>query len=300
MKEQIDRFLKYLETQRGASYHTLRSYKSDLKEFEEFLRENWNIKDVRDVSRKAIRDFLGSFSRYGYDKRSISRKLSTIKSFFKFLKKENMVEINPTIGIKAPKLELKLPSFLTEKAIEKLMELPYKRDFFGLRDKAILEMLYGTGIRASELIGLNLSDIDMLEEVIRVRGKGGKERILPLPEMAKRALNEYLQLRKPSLSKGFLLKYEDGPLLLSKRKTRLTTRSLYRIVKKYLEKVAELTHMSPHTLRHTFATHLLNKGCDLKTVQELLGHSSISTTQIYTHVTPERLKKIYTQAHPRA
>ncbi|HID94041.1 MAG TPA: tyrosine recombinase XerC [bacterium (Candidatus Stahlbacteria)] len=300
MKEQIDRFLKYLEAQRGASYHTLRSYKSDLKEFEEFLRENWNIKDVRDVGRKAIRDFLGSFTRYGYDKRSISRKLSTLKSFFKFLKKENIVEINPTIGIKAPKPELKLPSFLTEKAIEELMELPYKKDFLGLRDKAILEMLYGTGMRASELIGLNLSDIDILEEVIRVRGKGGKERILPLPEMAKKALKEYLQLRKPSLVKGFLLKCEDGPLLLSKRKTRLTTRSLIRIVKKYLGRVAELTQMSPHTLRHTFATHLLDKGCDLKTVQELLGHSSISTTQIYTHITPERLKKIYTQAHPRA
>jgi len=300
MKEEIERFLKYLEAQRGASYHTLRSYKSDLKEFVEFLEDKPDIKDVRDVGRKSIRNFLAAFTRYGQGKRSIARKLSTLKSFFKFLKKENIVEINPTIGIKAPKLDLKLPSFLTEKAISELMELPYKEDFFGLRDKAILEMLYGTGMRASELIGLNLSDIDILEEVIRVRGKGGKERILPLPEMAKRALKEYLQLRKPSLSKGYLLKYEDGPLLLSKRKTRLTTRSLVRIVKKYLSRVAELTQMSPHTLRHTFATHLLDKGCDLRTIQELLGHASISTTQIYTHITSERLKKIYTQAHPRA
>lgn len=300
MKEEIDRFLKYLEAQRGASYHTIRSYGCDLKEFEEFLRENLDIKDVRNVGREAIRRFLGSFTKYGYDKRSISRKLSTLKSFFKFLKKENIIGINPTEGMKAPKLDLKLPSFLTEKATEELMNLPYKKDFFGLRDKTILEMLYGTGMRASELIGLNLSDIDMLEEVIRVRGKGGKERILPLPEMAKRALKEYLELRKPSLAKGYLLKYEDGPLLLSKRKVRLTTRSLCRIVKKYLSRVAELTQMSPHTLRHTFATHLLDKGCDLRTVQELLGHASISTTQIYTHITPERLKKIYTQAHPRA
>jgi len=300
MKQKIERFLKYLEAQRGASYHTIRSYETDLGQFKEFLRENYKIKDVRNIGREEISEFIEAFARYGQKKRSIARKLSTFKSFFKYLKKENIIEVDPTEGMKAPKLDSKLPSFLTEKAVTELMQLPYAEDFFGFRDKAILEMLYGTGMRASELIGLNLSDIDILEELIRVRGKGGKERILPLPDMAKRALNEYLELRKPSLAKGYLLSYDDGPLLLSKRKTRLTRRSLVRIVKKYISRVAELSQMSPHTLRHTFATHLLDKGCDLRTVQELLGHASISTTQIYTHITPERLKKIYTQAHPRA
>jgi tyrosine recombinase XerC len=300
MKEEIERFLKYLEAQRGASYHTIRSYRTDLKQFVEILRDEQDITDVRYVGRDAIRDFLGFLTRHGQQRRSIARKLSTLKSFFKFLKKHHIIETNPTEGMKSPKLDLKLPSFLTRRAIEELMDLPYKEDFFGLRDKAIMEMLYGTGMRASELIGLNLSDIDMLEEVIKVRGKGGKERILPLPEKAKIALKEYLELRKPSLARGYLLSYDDGPLLLSKLKTRLTRRSLVRIVKKYISKVAELSQMSPHTLRHTFATHLLDKGCDLRTVQELLGHASISTTQIYTHITPERLKKIYTQAHPRA
>jgi tyrosine recombinase XerC len=280
-----ERFLSFLKSERGVSEHTLRAYRNDLTEFADWLEEFPKITNIRRISRRNVRDFLGSLARYGYERSSISRKISSLKSFFKFLLRENIVEINPTLDIKYPKPKRKLPSFLSIEEVNQLLD-----DNLSKRDRAIIELIYGTGMRASETCSLNTKDVDFVNETVRVAGKGGKERILPLTRKAKDAIRDYLS---PTRDKNM-------PLFLNKFGKRLSQRSLQRIVKKYIRAVADLTHSSPHTLRHTFATHLLDRGCDLRTVQELLGHSSISTTQIYTHITPERLKRIYRQAHPRA
>lgn len=290
MAEWTKRFLSFLETEKDASPHTIRAYSVDLEEFKDFIGQNYGVEDVKAIGRKHIRDFIGSLSRYGYDSSSIARKFSCLKSFFKFLEMKKMIDRNPSFGLSYPKKGRKLPSFLTKQAAEKLMELISPTDEFSARDRAILELLYGTGIRASELHGLNRDDIDFFNETIKVKGKGGKERILSLPSKAKESLLDYLKRRKE----------KNEALFLNKNGGRLSQRSLQRIVGKYIRKVADLTRMSPHTLRHTFATHLLDSGCDLRTVQELLGHSSIATTQVYTHITPERMKEVYKQAHPRA
>jgi len=281
----VNRFLYSLKNERDVSEHTLRAYRNDLTEFADWLGEFAKITNVRRISRRNVRDFLGSLARYGYERSSISRKTSSLKSFFKFLVRENIVNINPAVDIKYPKLKRKLPSFLSIEEMNKLLD-----DNLSKRDRVIIELIYGTGMRASEICSLNTKDVDFANETVRVMGKGRKERILPLTRKAKDAIRDYLS---PSRNK-------NTSLLLNKFGKRLSQRSLQRIVGKYIRAVADVTHSSPHTLRHTFATHLLDRGCDLRTVQELLGHSSISTTQIYTHITPERLKKIYKQAHPRA
>ncbi|PIP13575.1 MAG: tyrosine recombinase XerC [bacterium (Candidatus Stahlbacteria) CG23_combo_of_CG06-09_8_20_14_all_40_9] len=281
----VNRFLYSLKNERDISEHTLRAYRNDLTEFADWLGEFAKITNVRRISRRNVRDFLGSLARYGYERSSISRKTSSLKSFFKFLVRENIVNINPALDIKYPKSKRKLPSFLSIEEMNKLLD-----DNLSKRDRVIIELIYGTGMRASEICSLNTKDVDFANETVRVMGKGRKERILPLTRKAKDAIRDYLS---PSRNK-------NTSLLLNKFGKRLSQRSLQRIVGKYIRAVADVTHSSPHTLRHTFATHLLDRGCDLRTVQELLGHSSISTTQIYTHITPERLKKIYKQAHPRA
>ncbi len=281
MKEEIEKFIEHLELE-GNSPHTIRNYQIDLKELAEFLKQ----KPVSQISKRDIRDWLGSLMRWEYDRSSISRKLSALRSFFKFLFEKKIIEQNPCLDLHAPKLEHKIPSFLTERDTEKLFNLKG----LSLRDRTILEVLYGTGIRASELTSLNLENINFMNETIKVLGKRSRERIMPLTKRALSSLQQYLNERGT----------HEGPLFLNKYKKRLSERSLYRIVNRHIRMIADLTRMSPHTLRHTFATHLLDHGCDLRTVQELLGHRSISSTQIYTHITPERLKEIYTQAHPRA
>jgi integrase/recombinase XerC len=284
VNQEIAKFIDSLESA-GSSPHTIRNYGIDLKELADFLHS----KPISRVSKRDLRDFLGSLMRWGYDRSSISRKLSSTRSFFKFLKARGIIEHNPTASLSAPKLDHKLPSFLTQDAAEKLMNL---RDLCA-RDRAILELLYGAGIRASELTGLNIGNVNYIDETIKVLGKRGRERIIPLTGSSQTALKEYLLERGSPQDRSL-------PLFLNKYKERLSQRSLQRIVNKHIRKVAELARMSPHTLRHTFATHLLEKGCDLRTVQELLGHRSIASTQIYTHLTPEKLKKAYLQAHPRA
>lgn len=283
MKAEIAQFIDYLQIE-GMSAHTIRNYRIDLEELADFLK----YKAVEKVGKRDLRDFLSTLIRWGYDRSSISRKLSSVRSFFKFLKSRKLVTQNPTLELSAPKLEHKLPSFLTQPTAEKLMNLQE----LSPRDKAILELLYGTGIRASELVGLNIGSVNFIDETIKVLGKRRRERIIPLTRKANMALKEYLRGRDIS--------HVSMPLFLNKAKGRLSQRSLQRIVNKHIRKVAELTRRSPHTLRHTFATHLLEKGADLRAVQELLGHHSIISTQIYTHLTPEKLKKVYTQAHPRA
>ena len=284
ISELREKFLSWLGNVKNASMHTLRSYRNDLSEFEDWLKEYMKITDIESVTRRNVRDFLGSLGKYGYERSSISRKTSSLKSFFKFLVKEGITERNPAIDIKYPKPKRKLPSFLSPEQMERILDGNLSK-----RDRAIIELLYGTGMRASELCSLNVRDIDFPNETVRVKGKGDKERILPLTRKAGSAMKDYACTR-----------IKDSPLFLNRFAKRLSQRGLQRIVGKYIRTVAEVTKSSPHTIRHTFATHLLDAGCDLRTIQELLGHSSISTTQIYTHITPERLKKIYKQAHPRA
>ena len=283
----IDNFLKYMQN-RNMSPHTIRSYKVDLLEFSEFLKTNYGVEHPSRVNVDHIRNFVASLVRHGYEKRSINRKLSAIRSFYRYLNRYGIVDIQPATAVRSFKLPRKLPTFLTEAEMERLFELTD----LSLRDRTILELLYGTGMRASELCNLKLHDIDWEREIIRVHGKGGKQREIPLTCTALRWLREYVRT-------GDKIKMDELGLFLSRKGTPITTRTLQRIVKKHLMKVSHKTGISPHTLRHTYATHLLNRGCDLRTVQLLLGHRSIASTQIYTHLTLKELKKIHEITHPR-
>lgn len=289
MDKIIDNYIEEL-TRRRFSDFTVKSYKTDLEEFYSFLRKSGK-KNFFEIDRKDIRSFMGELLSYGYKKTSVSRKLSAIKSFYKFLERNKIIKGNPSVSVKTPKSEMCIPSFLSEEEVMKMLDFSPQEKELDIRNKAILELLYATGIRASELVNLDLSMFDMKSKLLRVYGKGKKERILPVAKAAFEALNTYI-----SKSRG----YTEGALFLSKSRKRLTQRDLQRIVKKAIVKVATLNQMSPHTMRHTFATHLLNRGANLRAVQELLGHESLSTTQIYTHVSIEKLKEEYKKTHPRA
>uniref|UniRef100_A0A7C4Y6B1 Tyrosine recombinase XerC n=1 Tax=candidate division WOR-3 bacterium TaxID=2052148 RepID=A0A7C4Y6B1_UNCW3 len=280
-------FLEYLISKNVSDY-TLKSYENDISQFINFLKEN-GIKDIEEVKVKDIRNFLSYLIDNGYTTTSCSRKLSSIKSYMKFLKRTGRIRTNPTISIKSPRKKRKTPSFLTEREIEELFALLPRNNLLDIRNLAIFELLYGSGLRASELVNLKLSDINFYNETVSVFGKRKKYRIIPLTKKSIESLKDYLKYRGN----------EEGYLFLSKSGKRLTQRDLQRIVNRFISQVTTLTRMSPHTLRHTFATHLLTRGADLRAVQELLGHSSLSTTQIYTHYTIEKLKEIYKKAHPR-
>ncbi len=295
IKEGFQQFLEYLKVEKHFSNCTFRSYRSDLIQFIDFLETKCSVFDIENVNFGHIRIFIGSLMRGGFKKSSTERKLAAIKSFFSFLTKRSYIKNNPAKLVKSPRKEKKVPSFLSQSEAEGLMDLPSGDKPIYIRNKAILELLYGTGIRASELCQLDVGSINIPRGTVIVKGKGGKERILPLGEMVLLALETYMKARK-KLNKD----REEKALFLNKNGGRLSTRSLQRIVNSYIKQVANLTRSSPHTLRHTFATHLLERGADIRSVQELLGHSSLSTTQIYTHITVNRLKKVYMKAHPRA
>lgn len=282
----IERFLSYLGEERNYSAHTIRGYRVDLSQFLDLLKDRG--KGLETVTRSDVRDFLGALLRYGYDPRSAGRKLSAVKSFYRFLCRQGVIRVTPARDVRTPRAGRRLPQFLTQSEVEAALMIEGD-DPISRRDRAILEVLYGEGLRASELVGLNLSDIDMEEGTVRVRGKGRKERILPLGRMARFALEEYLAGRR-----------EGEAVFVNRRGQRLTVRSIQRIVRRRLLQVAHAAGTNPHILRHSFATHLLERGADLRAVQELLGHSSLSTTQIYTHTTPEFIKRVYEKAHPRA
>lgn len=300
MKEEIQQFIRHLRLERNLSEHTARSYKKDLTQLDSFLSRQRGEGEVvpRHVDRVGIRHFLGALKREGYSKRSLARKLAAIRSFFKYLCREGIVSANPAGHVSTPRLEQRLPTVLDEDQAFRVMELPQGRHVLALRNRAILELLYGAGIRLAELVDLNLSSIDLVGETVKIRGKGRRERLVPLGRHAWRALKGYLNRRKELLDES----EEDrhGPLFLNYRGTRLSARSVQRLVTAYLAQVSEASSLGPHTLRHTFATHLLDRGADMQAVRELLGHASLSTTQMYTHVTTERLKKVYRRAHPRA
>lgn len=292
MDHYIEAFLDFLKTEKNASPHTVKNYAVDLKEFAAFLGE----RRLRQLTYLEIRSYLACLKSKNYSKSSIARKLACMRSFFKYLARENHLDTNPAAGISTPRREKKLPQFLDAEEIVKLLEAPMKNSWEGKRDSSILETLYSSGLRVSELVGLNQEDVDFFSGLVRIRGKGKKERIVPLGQMALNALKSYLDERSPREPNSGI----KTPLYRNRFGGRITDRSVRRMIGKYTRRVMLGKNVSPHTLRHSFATHMLDRGADLRSVQELLGHENLSTTQIYTHVTTKRLKEAYDTAHPRA
>ncbi len=290
MKRFIWKFMNYLEVERNYSRHTLRSYRSDLLELASFLKD----RRPGEVTHVDLRLFMANLKKRNCSRRTIVRKIAAVKSFFKFLVREKLVMANPADSVFTPKLDKRLPEFLDQAKILELITAPVKDDITGLRDRAILEVLYSTGIRVSELAGLDNADVDLVSGVIKVRGKGKKERIALLGEEAQRAVRDYLRKRQAAGKGG------QKMLFLNKRGGRLSDRGVRRLVDKYVRQCSMEKKISPHSIRHSFATHMLNNGADLRSVQELLGHKNLSTTQIYTHLDTRRLREVYAKAHPRA
>ncbi|MDP8246599.1 MAG: tyrosine recombinase XerC [Candidatus Tritonobacter lacicola] len=295
MQKEVHKFLQYLEHEKNCSPHTLESYSRDLRQFRDYLREY--ARGGREISPGEIgisilRSYLGRMKMAEYSRATIARKMSVLRSFFRFLVREEILEANPMAGIVTPKQEKNLPRFLGVEEMDRLLSAPPEDTLLGLRDRAIMEVLYGGGIRVSELVSLNVRDVDPIGEVVKVRGKGKKERLSPIGLRAVNALMEYMKYLKE--------KKRGDPLFISGRGRRLGRDDVRLIFDRYLKKAALGGRVSPHVIRHSFATHLLDAGADLRSVQELLGHESISTTQRYTHVTTERLKRAYEKSHPRA
>jgi tyrosine recombinase XerC len=301
MEEQIQSYLDYIRRERRYSEHTVVSYRDDLRQFREFLAKHYEgaVVELNKIDHLTIRLYLGELVERKFSKKSIARKLSTVRSLFKYLVRNKRVTQNPTINVVSPRLPRKLPVFLDEPAIDTMMTLPDVNTVEGLRDKFILEFLYGSGIRLSELIQLDLGDIDLSHNTFKVLGKGRKHRVIPLGRKAKESFIAYCAQRHTLLGEHTPEK-DRAAVLLTVHGKRMYPKGVYLIVKKYISTVSELEQKSPHILRHTFATHLLNRGADLRAVKELLGHESLSTTQLYTHVTVDRLKRIYRQAHPKS
>jgi tyrosine recombinase XerC len=282
----VEKFLLYLEVERNYSPHTLLNYHLDLREFLDFLGDT----SVEKVEYLHFRKFLAQLHERHYRPRTLARKLSSLRSFFRFLHQEGHIAQNPALLLITPRLDKPLPHFLSEGEMTKLLEFPSTEQVADQRDRAILETLYSSGIRVSELTGLNVEDVDFISNILRVMGKGKKERLVPVGEKALTEIRRYLDGRS----------FQQRALFLNKSGGRLTDRSIRNIINKHIKATSILMHVSPHMVRHSFATHLLNRGADLRAVQELLGHKNLSTTQIYTHVTMEKLKNVYDQAHPRA
>ncbi len=290
MKRFIDKFAKYLEVERNYSEHTLRGYQADLKELSSFFED----KDPKKITHLDLRRFLAELKQRNLAKRTVVRKLGAIRSFFRFLSKEKYITSNPADSIFTPKADKRLPEFLDADKTVQLITSPDTDSVSGLRDRAMLEVLYSTGIRVSELVGISLEDMDLISGTVKVRGKGKKERMALLGREAQGAVRRYLDERKDT-SGGVTV-----PLFMNKAGTRITDRSVRRIIDKYVRKCSIEQSISPHSIRHSFATHLLNNGADLRSVQELLGHKNLSTTQIYTHLSSQKIKDMYSKAHPRA
>lgn len=293
------RFLEHLRNERNYSLHTITSYSSDIRNFIEFMERHsegsrWSLRDVDHIT---IRLFLGDLLDQGHAKKSIARSLATLKSFFRYLHRTHILPHNPAVNVVTPRLGRSLPQYLDEDSASALMDQPDRSTPVGARDAAILEMFYSTGIRLSELIDLRLDDVDFSASTVKVTGKGAKQRIVPFGRRAAQALHHYLAVRKELGKKGSDLLPVNVFVSVSGKK--MNPRSVYGLVRTYISKVSEVQKKSPHILRHSFATHLLNRGADLRAVKELLGHESLSTTQVYTHVSIDRLKKVYAQAHPK-
>jgi integrase/recombinase XerC len=296
MHQEVYQFLRYLDVERNASDLTIKSYREDLIDMADFITDQGRTTRLpRDIAPNDLRSYVTALHEAGYAKSSISRKLASLRSFFKFAQRQQMVDNNPAKPLRNPRGTRKLPHFLTNEEILSLLNAPNKESEMGRRDLAILEVTYSAGLRVSELVGMNDRDIDFTDGTIRIRGKGRKERIGQLGSHAKKALLEYFQMRRPSPNGT-----KEPATFRNKFGGRLTSRSVARMLEKYIKERGLDTRTSPHTLRHSFATHLLNGGADIRSVQELLGHKSLVTTQIYTHVSTANIKAAYDKAHPRA
>lgn len=291
---EINSFLSYLETEKRYSKHTVLSYNTDLDQFFDFIAQNDNsLTNISEINYQHIRTWITELIEQKISSRSVNRKLSALKSFFKFNIRKNLIQVNPLSKITGPKTSKRLPVFVDEHQMNHLFnEIKFDDDFFGMRDKLILDLFYQTGIRRSELVHLKESDIDFFNSTIKVLGKRNKERIIPISLLLKRNLKSYIEVKEEQNLKNSMLLVNDKGSVLNEQ-------FIYKTVKKYLAQVTTINKKSPHVLRHTFATHLLNNGADIKAVKDLLGHSNLSATQVYTHNTIEKLKKTYKQAHPR-
>jgi integrase/recombinase XerC len=323
----VEQFLNYLKYEKRFSEHTAKCYGADLAQFGEFLlganerdgatMEGMSSDHHHDGAATAVamqteqrvdqlllstdandaRAYLAYLNERAYSKATIARKLATLRSFYKYLVKTNRCVSNPLSAVRTPKQDKKLPRFLEYEEVKRLLETPPLETWLGARDRAILETLYSTGIRVSELVALNMDDVDFLGEVLHIRGKGKKERITPISSSALQAIQHYMEFRNKRAQSNS--NFDSRVLFVNKHGHRLSTRSVRRKMDKYLMMAGLDPAISPHTLRHSFATHMLNNGADLRSVQELLGHQSLSTTQVYTHLTTKKLKEVYDSAHPR-
>ena len=288
MEKEIEKFIEYLIIEKKYSKNTVSSYEKDLKKFSNNLKN----KKINEITRKDIQNYLKDLNK-DHNPRSTSRNISTLKSFYKYLKINKIVKVNPMDQINNPKTKKALPKVLSEEEINDLLDIELKTNF-DYRNKAMLELMYSSGLRVSELINLNVNDIDLENDTVKIFGKGSKERIIPLNDFAKEALREYIMVHRKELFKHG----ENNYLFLNNHGNKMTRQGFFKILKKIAQEKNIKTDFSPHTLRHSFATHLLKYGADLRSIQELLGHSDISSTQIYTHVTNEKLENDYKEYHP--
>ncbi|MCK5226117.1 MAG: tyrosine recombinase XerC [Planctomycetes bacterium] len=328
----VQGFLSYLNFEKRFSVHTAKCYGADLTQFGQFLLSSNNESQSKDIAYSVdgdsdgtataalatqtqttsatdvdqllllvdvntVRSYLAHLNDKQYSKTTMARKLATLRSFYKFLVKRNQINTNPVLSIRTPKQEKKLPRFLEYEEIKRLLDTPPIDNWLGARDRAIMETLYSTGIRVSELVALNMDDVDFLGEVVHVRGKGKKERISPIGTSALQVIQHYMEFKSKRIQSNS--NFDAKVLFVNKHGRRLSTRSVRRKMDKYLKMAGLDPAISPHTLRHSFATHMLNNGADLRSVQELLGHQSLSTTQVYTHLTTKKIKEVYENAHPR-
>jgi integrase/recombinase XerC len=298
MQNSITRFLQYLRVERNASDLTIKSYREDLEHLVGYLTETGgDCPEPGAITTLDLRGYVASLHDADYAKTTIARRLASIRSFFRFGQREGWVAANPAKPLRTPRKPRDLPHFLSSDDLVRLLESPPANQPFGLRDRAMLETMYSAGLRVSELVGINDDDLDRAAGIVRVRGKGRKERLAPLGSYAQKAIGRWMEKRKVA---GGLVRDARRPVFTNKFGKRLTTRSVGRLLEKYLKQTGLDRRTTPHTLRHSFATHLLDRGADIRSVQELLGHKSLATTQIYTHLSTAGLRKAYEKAHPRA
>lgn len=305
MQKHIDNFMRHLKYERNLSEHTLRNYESDLTQFYDHVaprgeKGRRRQVDLRAIDNLTIRDFMATLYERNKKRSSIHRKVAALRTFFRFLCREGVLEVNPAQLVASPRVERKLPNHLSIQEMIRFIEMPDIQTVLGKRDRAMLELLYASGVRVSELVGLNLIDIDFPNQTLRVKGKGRKERIVPFGVHAKAAIEAYLGVRGELLVEAAPEDVDPLAVFINYQGTRITTRSVGRMVDKYASMCADIHHISPHSLRHSFATHLLDAGADLRTIQELLGHARLSSTQVYTHVSMDKLMEVYDKAHPKA
>jgi len=294
-EQQLETFIDAIWMERGLSENTLSAYRADLSGFAKWLYANQNKTDLVDVERSQILDYLTYRVKLGTKSRSAARLLSSIKRYYQYCVREQLLKEDPSDRIDAPKLGRTLPKFLSEDEVEALLDAPDLKDPLGVRDRTMLELLYATGLRVSELVGLKTGQINLRQGVVRIQGKGNKERLVPLGEESMSWLEKYLKESRQKISPS----PADDYVFTTRRQSAMTRQAFWYLIKRYALKVGIKKHLTPHTLRHCFATHLLNHGADLRVVQMLLGHSDLSTTQIYTHVAQERLRNLHAQHHPR-